>query len=256
MASVDQEFEYKGAKIHWIEFSQGDLDLVIDPERRQKLTDVANDHPHSVVMNGSFFFVKDDTHQPTYYLEREGIPLSMSRSRHGALGWSHSHRVWDVIAPRGKKNIKYRPRNTSESTWKNMSHVLMGAPLLINKGKIMSVVNKPGSFYQLPFARSVVAQKDNGNLVFIVVETGLVGQIWMKLFGQWPSAISGQGLSLTDLAIWLKSRGVDYALNLDGGGSVGLAVDGRVLVKPRFKWQRFEYERGLSHFLVVSNYRQ
>jgi len=76
------------------------------------------------------------------------------------------------------------------------------------------------------------------------------------LFGQWPSAISGQGLSLTDLAIWLKSRGVDYALNLDGGGSVGLAVDGRVLVKPRFKWQRFEYERGLSHFLVVSNYRQ
>ena len=254
MASVHQVFEYKGAKIHWVEFSQGDLKLVIDPERRQKLTDVAKAYPLSVVMNGSFFFVKNDTHQPTYFLQKDGVPLSTSRAEHGAVGWSQSQMVWDIISPRGERNINYRPRNTSENTWKSMSHVLMGAPLLIYQGQIMSVVNRKGSFYQLPFARSVIAQRDNGHMVFVVVETGLIGQIWMKLFEQWPSLIPGQGLSLFDLATWLKNRGIKYALNLDGGGSTGLSVDGEVLVKPRFKWQRFEYERGLSHFLVVSNY--
>lgn len=48
-------FEYKGARIHWAEFEQGQLNIVIDADQHQKLSDVAKYHSQSVVMNGSFF---------------------------------------------------------------------------------------------------------------------------------------------------------------------------------------------------------
>ena len=257
MASMHQMFEYKGATIHWIEFEQGSLDLVMDPEQRQKLTDIAKAYPQSVVMNGSFFSTKENNgHQVTYYFEKEGLPFSMAKARHGALGWTKSQTVWDQIFPKASRlgQMQYRPKNTAEAIWQKMQHIVVGVPLLIDNGIVMPAVKNRGSFYQLPYARSVVAQKDNGHLVFVVVETGLVGQIWMSLWGQWPSGVSGRGLSLADLAIWLKSQKIKYALNLDGGGSVGLAMNGSIWVRPRFKWQDLEYERGLSHFLVVSNH--
>lgn len=258
-------FEYKGARIHWAEFEQGQLNIVIDADQHQKLSDVAKYHSQSVVMNGSFFLSNGRAHQPTYLLKKDCQFISSSHVKQGAFGWDGAHTVWDVIAPRVTRGLNdcgqgqdafvdYQPRYTSAKVWRSMPHVVMGAPLLIDRGEIQKAVYYKGGFYRLPYARSIIAEKDNGNLVFVVVEAGLMGQILMKIWGSLPSWIQGQGLSLRDLAVWLRQRDIRYALNLDGGGSVGLAVNGKVLVRPRFKWQRMEFERGLSHFLVMSDH--
>lgn len=82
-----------------------------------------------------------------------------------------------------------------------------GYPVLIRDGQI---VNTPvGAELNSPNRRTIVALKNT--------EMGV--QVFLY-------SIDLPGMSLDSMRVLLKVKGVDYAVNLDGGGSTGLLIDG------------------------------
>ena len=149
-------------------------------------------------------------------------------------------------------NVAFSPVYGSEKIWKNLDHVVMGVPLLIKNGRILLTGDEQGDFYQAPFSRTVIGQTKDRHIVLIVVESNLLGDFWWRSTRVWNEMFFPKGMSLMTLSQWLIAHGVINALNLDGGGSTGLALNSQVLVRPKLDFNGvFEpLERKLSHTLL------
>lgn len=113
--------------------------------------------------------------------------------------------------------------------------IVGGVPLLIRDGKIDITWEKEGSnkaFVETRHPRTAVAILKDGKFLMITVDG--------------RSEISG-GIGLQDLAEYLLSLGAVDAMNLDGGGSTTMFVDGKVVNRPSDK----EGERKVSDALLV-----
>lgn len=92
-----------------------------------------------------------------------------------------------------------------------MVHVIAGGPRLVYEGKI-SISAKEEKFRKDitrgKAARTAVGITKDNNLIFVVVEN------------------SGKGATLTELAELMISLGAKEAMNLDGGGSSSMVVNG------------------------------
>ena len=148
--------------------------------------------------------------------------------------------------------VAFRPAYGDEKTWQNLAQVVMGVPLLIKDGQVLLSGDEKSIFYQAPFARTVIGETREGHIVFIVVESNLLGDFWLRQTGSWNEMFYPRGMSLYTLSRWLVDHGVVNALNLDGGGSSGLAFKSKILVRPKLDFNgMFEpLERKLSHSLV------
>tara|TARA_Y200000002_G_scaffold383137_2_gene403489 strand:+ start:3044 stop:4012 length:969 start_codon:yes stop_codon:yes gene_type:complete len=157
--------------------------------------------------------------------------------------------------PVKKLSVIFNPADQNEEQWKNIKHVIMGVPLLIKNGK-MVMSKRQSEFYRFPLARTVIAQTKDRHLILVVVENNTFGETWWRLNGHWPFGVYPKGMSLAKLTSWLISKGIVNALNLDGGGSTGLAIDGKVIVQPRADVDdpvSFIGGRSISHFLIFSH---
>lgn len=106
------------------------------------------------------------------------------------------------------------------SRWKNFDYIVGGTPVLIQSGNINSDFSKEKvlqSFLLLRHPRTAVGYKENGTWVFVVVD------------GRQMSSV---GMTIAELAEFMKSLGCVEALNLDGGGSSTMVYDGKVVNHP------------------------
>ncbi|MDA8773928.1 phosphodiester glycosidase family protein [Chlamydiia bacterium] len=90
-----------------------------------------------------------------------------------------------------------------------LENILSGAPLLIFDGLVIPIYDRETineSFITQRHARTAIGLTSNNEFVIIVVEEGL-------FFG---------GISIPELANYMKEIGCEYALNLDGGRSSSL----------------------------------
>lgn len=102
----------------------------------------------------------------------------------------------------------------------NVASAIGGSPILINNGTIkitdaeelISVDNDTSR------ARSAIGYTADGKIILLAVE------------GNNPDG--GAGLNLQELAQLMKSMGCTGALNLDGGGSTFMVINGEPTVKP------------------------
>lgn len=95
------------------------------------------------------------------------------------------------------------------------SSIVSGIPLLIYNGKIINKLkNQSSAFYTQPHARTALGIKPNGDIVIIVAEEG---------------ENKTNGLTLPQLAALFKSYDCTAAINLDGGGSSTLYLNGKVV---------------------------
>jgi len=114
--------------------------------------------------------------------------------------------------------------------------VVAGVPQLIKNGKIDITWEKEKSsksFVETRHPRTAVAMLRDGKFLMITADG--------------RSDVSG-GLGLQDLAEYLLSLGAVDAMNLDGGGSTTMFLDGNVVNKPSDK----EGERKVSDALLVT----
>lgn len=93
--------------------------------------------------------------------------------------------------------------------------MVSGTPLLVKNGEMVRTLSKRSSgFYAEPHARTAIGLKDKGLIMVVMVEH--------------------PGITLVDLAQFMEKEGCQYALNLDGGGSSSLCIEG----EGQYGWQR------------------
>lgn len=140
---------------------------------------------------------------------------------------------------------------------------VMGIPQLIEDGKVNEAISK----YNLPQARTAVGLKPNGDLVIVVAEHAYkkpitditlgevrsilqtnadklalkynksinkltVDEIKDIVKNEFSSSHSALGLTLPELATLMLKLGCSSAINLDGGGSATLWMDGKIINHP------------------------
>lgn len=120
------------------------------------------------------------------------------------------------LAVGGEISITVTPANAN---WIGVEHAVGGGDLLLQNGEIMTDLDTSISNAITP--RSAVGIKADGTVVLFAVDG--------------RQASHSKGLSLYDVAAFLKEKGCVTALNLDGGGSTSFAVrnpgtDGSVVV--------------------------
>lgn len=105
--------------------------------------------------------------------------------------------------------------------WQSVDNILGGAPLLITRGRVIKDYSGEkvlSSFIKERYARTAVGIRKNGDWVLVVVE---------------QSALSNSsGMTIPELASFMKAQDCEYALNLDGGSSSTLYMNHKILNHP------------------------
>ncbi len=134
----------------------------------------------------------------------------------------------------GSVYIKARPKDGWLSA--DDSTLLSSGPLLILDGKIRGFNTDP--FNQNRHPRTAVGITDDNQLMLITVD---------------GRSSEAHGMSIPELAEFMESLGAVSALNLDGGGSTAMWVQGRGLVSYPSDNRRFDHEgeRGVANALLL-----
>ena len=118
----------------------------------------------------------------------------------------------------------------------NVEDIVGGVPQLIKNGKIditWEQEKTTKSFVETRHPRTAVAKLNDGKFLMITVD---------------GRSESSGGISLYDLSAYLLELGATDAMNLDGGGSTTMFLDGKVVNHPSDR----EGERKVSDAILVS----
>ncbi len=132
--------------------------------------------------------------------------------------------------------IRYEDARDTSKKFNDNEDITAGVPQLIKDGKIditWEQEKTTKAFVETRHPRTAVAKLKGGKFLMITVDG--------------RSEASG-GIGLQDLAEYLLSLGATDAMNLDGGGSTTMFVDGKVVNKPSDK----DGERKVSDAIIVT----
>lgn len=118
-----------------------------------------------------------------------------------------------------KKDIKLTINTNPE--WKNVKHIISGGPYLVKDGEVYvdMTAEKLGAVGGRN-PRSAIGYTSDNNLILVAVD------------GREGASI---GLTLMELARFMKSIGCVAAINLDGGGSTVMYVSGQIVNRPQMR---------------------
>lgn len=118
-----------------------------------------------------------------------------------------------------EKNIKFEIGTTPD--WKDVKHIISGGPYLVKNSEVFvdMTAQKLGAIGGKNPRSAIGFTKDN-EMIMVAVD------------GREGSSV---GMTLMQLANFMKSVGCTNAMNLDGGGSTVMYVNGRVVNSPQVK---------------------
>jgi hypothetical protein len=174
------------------------------------------------------------------YRHPVGSAIGISKKREADIGWLYtdSSRRWPLLLPSAiaashDSNNFYQPfekntyRKTGVKNWK-MKTAVGGGPVLLQNGNIKITNEEERRFYGKAIndkhPRTAMGYTNDHKLIILVVE------------GRSPGV--AEGASLVQLAQMFKDLGCAEALNLDGGGSSCMLVNGNETIRPSDKKQR------------------
>lgn len=199
--------------------------------KRETVTSLAKQHGAVAALNGGFWKLNGD---PAGILKINGKWLGTPVKPRGAIGWSKNGQF--VVIDRVMTNIDLKdfsednkievipvslPPNTSREQWDQVEHIVGGTPLLIHGCHLIEDYHPEltiESFLTKKHPRTAVGLKSTGEWVFVVVDGRFNG-----VFG---------GMTIRALAEFMLDLGCVVALNLDGGGSSTMVINGKVINEP------------------------
>lgn len=196
---------------------------------RETVAELANRYGASAAINGGFW--KSDG-RPAGILKINHQWLGTPVKPRGAIGWSQpgdkviidrvltSCQLSECPDP---SSIEILPTtsHTTPGMWQEMPHIVGGTPVLITQGNIVedhAAEQTLTSFLEKRHPRTAVGIKEDGKWMFVVVDGSL-----HSLLG---------GMTILELADLMLRLGAVEALNLDGGGSSTMVVEGVVVNDP------------------------
>ena len=223
-----------------------DLNVIVseDIDRRETLTQFSQNKKARVVVNGGYFLIdKTPTeHVGLLYVNNLTVaPATKSVLRNnkryftarGALGflddggidiaWVTSRNDSLFNFPEPLENQPEEPVDSFDfskaETWE-VDDAIHAGPVLMHDGKIRVTSNEEvffGSTIPDIHPRTAAGYRTSGELVLLVVD---------------GRQVDSRGVDLQELAILMRDLGCVEAINLDGGGSSGMVVDGKLLNRP------------------------
>lgn len=199
--------------------------------KRETVATLANRNGAVAAVNGGFWKMNGD---PSGILkishQWHGTPVKPR----GAIGWttnSDSVIIDRVLTNDDLNNcpdenlievfpVSDPPKTTAEQ-WKAVEHIVGGTPVLISMGNVIEDYSSEQtieSFLTKRHPRTAIGIKSSGDWVFVVVDGRFLGYLG--------------GMTINELAFFMHNLGCIEALNLDGGGSSTLVIDGFVVNKP------------------------
>jgi exopolysaccharide biosynthesis protein len=190
---------------------------------REEVREMAHAVGAFAAVNGGFWKESGD---PAGVLKVDGALLAANARSRGAIGWSSAEGpvLFDRLASSSSTGeIGLVPLLEPEKAgmWRDCAHIVGGVPLLIHAGVPIhdySPEHARTAFLSSRYPRTAVGRNAVGEWLFVVVDgscCGLVG-----------------GLSIPELAALMQGLGCVEALNLDGGGSSTLYIEGQVRNRP------------------------
>lgn len=185
----------------------------------------------AAAVNGGFW--KLDGH-PAGILKIDRHWYGTPMKPRGAIGWSLSSQ--QVLIDRVLTNTPLNacpdgceievipmsdPIYTTAEEWKAMDYIVGGTPVLVREGNVIedfSPEQTLESFLTHRHPRTAVGIRENGEWVFVVVD----GRLY-QFFG---------GMTMKELAQFMLELGCIDALNLDGGSSSVMIVEGIIVNDP------------------------
>lgn len=198
---------------------------------RETVSTLANRHGAAAAINGGFWKLNGN---PAGALKINHQWFGTPVKPRGAIGWSTTSQK--VLIDRILTNYSLSecpldsqieiipvstPPHTTSEEWSELEHIVGGTPVLVRNGNLIedfSPEQTIGSFLFNKHPRTAIGIKENGDWVFVVVDNRFYG-----LFG---------GMTMKELSQMMLNLGCIEALNLDGGGSSTMVLEGRVINEP------------------------
>ena len=181
------------------------------------------------------------------YLHPVSGAIGISKKRKADVAWVLSDSTqkypWAIQAPikpvldsLAKTDIPNLISKAAFKPWK-MQSATAGGPVLIQEGQVRISNNEEMKFAGKAIAdkhpRTAMGYTNDGQIIYLVVE------------GRFPG--KSEGATLPELANMLKDIGCIEALNLDGGGSSTLLINGKPTITPSDK----EGERPVPAVMMI-----
>ena len=173
-----------------------DFDLCTQPKETLGHYYNRQDRKPEVLINGGFFALSTGETCFTFIDDEEFIKFYQTvNTGFGLTKSDRSDLKFDTVTESGNRYYDF----------------IAGYPVLVENGKAITKFTYANEI-NYNAARTAIGKKSNGDVVIV--------------------GVSKPGVRLGKLAILMESYGCEYAINLDGGGSSRLMVNGEVVNKP------------------------
>ncbi|MEM9667035.1 MAG: phosphodiester glycosidase family protein [Bacteroidota bacterium] len=215
-----------------------------EPDGRESTSRFARDLGACVVANGGFFIMEANPTRHVGLLQIDGAVLAGAtpsvrrdtlryETARGAIGFTEDGQV-DITWATTRRDTVYSwgappthtpgtpsaPLDYTEATPWPVRDALSGGPVLLRDGRLHVTADAEVFFgTSIPdiHPRTAAGTTADGALILMVVD------------GRQPAS---RGVSLDELAQLMRAAGAVEAVNLDGGGSSTLVVDGLLINRP------------------------
>lgn len=136
------------------------------------------------------------------------------------------HNGYVIVGPDERLSKLYRAKHVDLDiktipNWDNVKHIISGGPYLVKNGEVfVDMTEQKLGAIGGKNPRTAIGYTQDGNFIMVAVD------------GREGASV---GLTLKELAWFMKSIGCINAMNLDGGGSTVMYVNGRVVNMPKVK---------------------
>ncbi len=141
-----------------------------------------------------------------------------------SIGAERTAEVLPRLHPGGQASVEAKLISLlpdPDEEWRETEFIVSGGPLLLWKGKRFEEPEKESIsrvFFLARHPRTAVGVRADGTLVFVTVD------------GRRPE--ESVGMSLPELTDLMLELGCESAINLDGGGSTTMVIEGKVVNRP------------------------
>lgn len=136
------------------------------------------------------------------------------------------HNGYVIVGPDERLSKLYRAKHVDLDiktipNWDNVKHIISGGPYLVKNGEVfVDMTEQKLGAIGGKNPRTAIGYTQDGIFIMVAVD------------GREGASV---GLTLKELAWFMKSIGCINAMNLDGGGSTVMYVNGRVVNMPKVK---------------------
>lgn len=136
------------------------------------------------------------------------------------------HNGYVIVGPNERLAKLYRAKHVDLDiktipNWDNVKHIISGGPYLVKNGEVfVDMTEQKLGAIGGKNPRTAIGYTQDGDFIMVAVD------------GREGASV---GLTLKELAWFMKSIGCTNAMNLDGGGSTVMYVNGRVVNMPKVK---------------------